>query len=133
MPSGATLRVDVVGVGFEISDELHRHVERRVSYALGRFGPWVERVTVRLSNTANPLGGVDQHCRMRAWLRRRRIVGVRTVDGSSAIDRAVARLARRVEWTLVDGRGAQGSFSHHFDEKPQPAKRRRRTPRREPR
>jgi hypothetical protein len=79
-------------------------VERRLLYALSRFGAGVERVAVRLSDEANPLGGFDRRCCMRAWLRRHDSVRVEAVDGPLAIDRAVGRLAERVEWTLVDGR-----------------------------
>jgi putative sigma-54 modulation protein len=94
----------VVAAGFKVSDDLRRGVERRLLYALSRFGVGVERVAVRLSDEANPLGGFDRRCRMQAWLRRHDSVRVETVDGPLAIDRAVGRLTERVEWTLVDGR-----------------------------
>ena len=101
---GGTLRIDVVAAGFEVSGDLRRSVERRLLYALSRFGAGVERVAVRLSDEANPLGGFDRRCRMRAWLRRAEAVQVETMDGSLAIPRAVERLAERVEWALIDGR-----------------------------
>ena len=90
--------------GFEVGDDLRRSVERRLLYALSRFGPGVERVAVRLSDVANPMGGVDRVCRIRAWLRWHESIRVETMDGPLAIDRAVRRLAARVEWTLVNGR-----------------------------
>jgi hypothetical protein len=64
-------------------------------------------VAVRLSDVANPLGGVDQRCRMRAWLTGKKNVRVETMDGPLAIDRAVGRLAERVGWALVDGRAEE--------------------------
>lgn len=96
----------MIAAGFEVSDDLRRSIELRLLSALSRFGPGVERVVVRLSDAANPLGGVDRRCRMRAWLRRRESVRVQTLDGPSAIPRAVERLTQRVEWALVDGHTA---------------------------
>ena len=93
----------MVAAGFEVSDDLRTDVERRLLYALSRFGAGVERVVVRLSDATNPLGGVDRHCQMRAWLRRHDSVRVETLDGPLAIERAVERLAERVDWVLVNG------------------------------
>jgi ribosomal subunit interface protein len=42
----------VQGLGIPIDPALRSHVERRVGSAIGRFGPKVERVTVRLSDAA---------------------------------------------------------------------------------
>jgi ribosome-associated translation inhibitor RaiA len=100
------VRIEVVAAGIEVSEDLRREVERRLLTALSRFGFRVERVEVRLSDDANPLGGVDRCCRMRAWLRHHGSVEVRTLDGDAAIERAVVRLARRVEWALADRRAA---------------------------
>jgi len=95
-----------MAAGFEVSEELRRDVEQRLLSALSRFGSRVERVAVRLSDDLNPLGGVDRCCRMRARLRHHGSVRVKTLDGPAAIERAVVRLTRRVEWALVDGRAA---------------------------
>ena len=83
---------------------MRRSVEQRLIYSLSRFGEGVERVVVRLAERSNALGGVDRRCQMRAWLKHRKSVGVVTLDGPGAIDRAVDRLAIRVEWALVNGR-----------------------------
>jgi ribosomal subunit interface protein len=44
------MRVVVRGSGIAVDEAMRSHVERRVGSALGRFGPRVERVTVRLSD-----------------------------------------------------------------------------------
>lgn len=46
------MRVLVQGMGIEVGTALRSHVERRVGSAIGRFGPKVERVSVRLSDAA---------------------------------------------------------------------------------
>jgi hypothetical protein len=64
-------------------------------------------VTVRLAEPENPLGGIDQRCRMRAWLvphtdgiRAEAING--TID--AVVTRAAAQLAKRVA-SVLDGHG----------------------------
>jgi hypothetical protein len=94
----------VFKAGDGVGADMRRGVERRLLYALSRFGPGVERVTVRLSDVVNPLGGVDRRCRMRAYLRRQESIRVETLDGPQGIDRAVSRLAERVEQALASGR-----------------------------
>ena len=106
------MRIDVVAAGFDISDDLRKRVRQRVLLSLSRFAPGVERITVHLSDEVNPLGGLDRCCRMQAWLVRRKSVRVETKDGALAIERAVERLATRVEWALVDGRGGPDSRLH---------------------
>jgi len=108
--AGRTLRIEVVAAGFEVTDDLRGSVERCLLFSLSRFGPGVERVVVRLSDTANPLGGFDRRCRMRAWLRRHESVRVEALDGPFAIERAVERLTKRVEWVLVNGRAETESL-----------------------
>ena len=105
--AGGTLRIEVFSAGRRVEDGLRRSVGQRLLYALSRYGAGIERVAVRLSDVANPLGGVDQRCRMRAWLTGKKNVRVETMDGPLAIDRAVGRLAERVGWALVDGRAEE--------------------------
>src|SRR6185295_17522287 len=80
-------------------------VDRRVRLALGRFGRRVQRVTVRLAALANPLGGSDQRCRMRAWLQGAGDVRAEAINGKieAAIARAATRLATAVAWALDAG------------------------------
>lgn len=101
------MKILVTGVDGTVSDAVRGNVERRVLLALSRFAPRLEKVTVRLAEPENPLGGNDQRCRMRAWLvpstngiRAEAING--TVD--AVVTRAAARLAKRVA-SVLDGHG----------------------------
>ena len=89
-----------VDVGF--SDAMRGKVVRRVLLALSRFGPRVAKVTVRLTEPANPLGGFDQRCRMRAWLRHTEDVRAEAINGrvDTAVARAAAQLAKRIDSAL---------------------------------
>jgi ribosome-associated translation inhibitor RaiA len=92
------LRIDVTRDDVDLSASLRGKVVRRVLLALSRFGPNVTKVSVRLAEPANPLGGVDQRCRMRAWLHGRDGIRAEAInDGfEAAVTRAAAQLAKRL-------------------------------------
>jgi hypothetical protein len=102
------LRIDVKGADLR-SEAVRGMAVRRVLLALSRFGGQVRKVTVRLAEPANALGGVDQRCRMRAWLQASDDVHAEAVNGriEAAVARAAMRLAKRVGWAL-DGAGSDG-------------------------
>jgi sigma 54 modulation/S30EA-like ribosomal protein len=101
---GGALRIAVTG-RIQLSDVLRERLTRRVLLALSRFGPRLRKVTVRLAEPANPLGGVDRRCRIRAWLQDSDDIHAEAIqDGfEAAVARAAARLAKRVDSALEDG------------------------------
>ncbi len=103
--AGGALKIDVTGVEVSLSEDLRGKVVRRVLLALSRFGPRVRKVTVRLTEPVNPLGGVDQRCRMRAWLQERDGIQAEAINGGieAAVARAAAQLAKRVDSALDGG------------------------------
>jgi hypothetical protein len=102
------LRVDVTG-DVHVPDVLRARLVRHVLLALSRFGPRVRRATVRLAEPANPLGGVDQRCRIQAWLQDSEDLQAEAINGDfeEAVVRAAAQLADRVGFAL-DGDGHHG-------------------------
>jgi ribosomal subunit interface protein len=82
----------------EITLELREHVERRLGFALGRFGGRVGRVTVSLEDLNGPRGGLDQHCRIEVGLvPSGKVMAEATgVEVIAAVNRAAERIARRV-------------------------------------
>jgi len=100
--TGRTLRIDVTRAGLRPSAGLRAMAVRCVRLAMGRFGVRVQKVTVRMAEPANPLGGLDQRCRMRAWLQAAGGVRAEAINGKmeAAVGRAAARLALGVAWAL---------------------------------
>jgi len=100
------LRIDVTGTGFVLTKALRGDVRRRVLLAMSRFGREVQRVTARLTESENPLGGVDQRCRVRAHLPSGLVLRAEAMNGriEAAVGRSASRLALRVAETL-DGDG----------------------------
>ena len=100
------MKIDVTGVDAAIPEILLVKIERLVLLALSRFAPRIRQVTVRLAEPVNPLGGVDQHCRMRASLRDGGSVHSEALNGGfeAAVARTAALLAKRMDSVLVGGR-----------------------------
>jgi len=103
--AAGTLRIDVTGASLRLSAAQNARVVRRVLLTLSRFGPRVHRVSVRVSELASPLGGMDRRCRMRAWLQAGDGIGVEVINGriEAAVGRAATRLAARVACVLDGG------------------------------
>jgi hypothetical protein len=78
-----------------------------VLLALSRYSSRVQRVTVRLTEPANPLGGIDQRCRMRAFIATGGDIRAEAIHGTveAAVARAAGHLARRLALALKGGSG----------------------------
>ena len=84
----------------EVSDRLRTHVERRLGFALARFGQRIARVIVRFSD-ADGEGGANKRCQIHVGLRSRSARAEDTqVDLLAAIDGAVERVSRSVAHVL---------------------------------
>jgi ribosomal subunit interface protein len=86
------------------------YVERRLHFALSRFGDRVGKVTTRIRlSDASTTGEIM--CRISADLRPFGAVLAEATDADvyTAIDRCVARLARRCDSKCTRSRGAQSS------------------------
>ena len=96
------MTISVRGDGIDVSPELGGLVERRLSFALSRFGGRVRAVSVGLTDLNGPRGGIDKRCSMQARLAPRGSVRVEDTDSDlpAAIDRAATRLARAVTRAL---------------------------------
>ena len=117
-----------------VTDVLRERLVRRVLLALSRYGPRVRRLTVRLAEPVNPLGGVDQRCRIRAWLQDGDSIDAddiraEALDGSfeEAVVRASAQLATRLG-TVLNGDGNHGPAAMPVIQQParKPSRRRER-------
>jgi hypothetical protein len=110
------LKIDVMAADARVSQVVRTMVVRLVRLALSRFGRRVQKVSVRIAEAANPLGGIDRRCRMHAWLQAAGDVRAEAINGrvETAVGRAAARLATGVAWALDASlgtpRGRRGSI-----------------------
>jgi len=78
---------------------LLEYAERRLEFALGRFGDRVQRVMIYLEDINGPRGGIDKRCRMVARLNqpaREVVVEGFEAELESLIDRTADRLGQSV-------------------------------------
>lgn len=92
------MKLDIVGRGVEVTEALAIHVERRLRFALGRFGMRVPHVAVTVADLNGPRGGVDQLCRIIADItpRGKVVVEVRDTEAVIAVARAAERIGRAI-------------------------------------
>ena len=92
------MRIHVRSRGFDLTNALRAHAERRLLFALGRFGRRVQSVMLRMDDVNGPRGGADKRCQIVARLVPWGDVRVEEPDGDlyGAIDRAADRLDRAV-------------------------------------
>ena len=81
--------------GFDLTDALRDHVERRLGFAFARGGERIRRILVRLSDINGPRGGCDKRCHLRVCLEQSPEVVIEETQGDlySAVDRAAKRAA----------------------------------------
>ncbi|MDP2811649.1 MAG: HPF/RaiA family ribosome-associated protein [Rhodocyclaceae bacterium] len=97
------MRIDIQASGFELTDGLREHTERRLQFALSWASHDVRKVVVRLSDINGPRGGNDKRCRIQIPLPRTPDIVIEDTEPDLyvAIDRAADRaersLARRLE------------------------------------
>jgi ribosomal subunit interface protein len=92
------MRISVRSLGMVTTEAIRSHVERRVLFAVGRFGERIEDVSARLGDANGPRGGADKTCRLVATLEGAGQVVVEDADPDLyvAVDRATSRLGRTV-------------------------------------
>lgn len=77
--------------GLPPGTDFREFVELRLGFALARFSPRIEDVSVRLEDENGPKGGVDKSCRISVDLGRLGIVMAEDVD--AVLEAAVSRAA----------------------------------------
>ena len=107
------MRIHVRSRGFELTNALRAHAERRLLFALGRFGRRLQSVMLRVDDVNGPRGGPDKRVQIAARLAPSGEVRVEDRDGNLcvAIDRAADRLDRAVTREMERRRDMRPVFS----------------------
>lgn len=92
------MQISVMGKVFRGDDELREFAERRLCFALGRFGPRVRGVSIRIVDLNGPKGGDDKSCRVVVEVTRLAdvVIEERGESIQSVLSRAVERAGRAV-------------------------------------
>jgi hypothetical protein len=103
------LRIDVTSAGIVLTKARRGEVRRSVLLAMSRFGREVHGVRAHLAEANNPLGGIDQRCRVRARLHSGLVLRAEAIGGQieTTVGRSATRLALLVAAALDVGSGGR--------------------------
>jgi putative sigma-54 modulation protein len=93
------MRIDIQARGFDLTQGLREHAERRLQFALAWADKDVRSVSIRLSDVNGPRGGNDKRCQIKIPL----VGGPDVVieDAEADLYVAIDRAAERTERTLA--------------------------------
>ena len=104
------MQIEIRGREIKVSEWLHKHIERRVHFALERFSERIRKVRVQVRDLNGPRGGVDKSCQLVISLVPASTVVLET-RGSNLYgtidclaDRAATSIVRRLKRTHGRGR-----------------------------
>ncbi|PKO90913.1 MAG: 30S ribosomal protein S30 [Betaproteobacteria bacterium HGW-Betaproteobacteria-10] len=105
------MHINIQASGFELTEGLRQHTERRLSFALGWANRDVRKIAVRLFDVNGPRGGEDKCCRIQVTLPKMQDVVIEDTEANIyvAIDRAADRAERSVGRRLERQREHQHS------------------------
>lgn len=107
------MNIHIRAQGFELTDRLREHTERRLRFALGWADDRLRQVSICLSDENGPRGGEDKRCRIQIAFpgAPNVVIDDTEADLYVAIDRAADRAGRSVAHRLERQRdGRQGSL-----------------------
>lgn len=92
------MHIDIQTNGFDLTDGLREHTERRLRFALSWASHDVQKIAVRLFDVNGPRGGNDKRCRIQIPLPGTADVIIEDTESDLyiAIDRAADRAERAV-------------------------------------
>ena len=88
--------------GVALEQGLREHIERRLTFAMSRFGARVLKTVVHLADNNGPKGGVDKSCLIVVRLRGLGELVAELVDTDwlAVVDRATTRIGHNVSREL---------------------------------
>lgn len=92
------MRIDIQARGFELTEGLRQHTERRLQFAIDWASDEVTTVKVRFSDINGPRGGNDKCCTIQIPIAGQRDVFIKDTEADLYV--AIDRAANRVERTL---------------------------------
>jgi ribosome-associated translation inhibitor RaiA len=95
------MRLSVSGDRVKVTTGLREYIDRRLRFALGRFGPAIDHVSVRVGDANGPRGGVDKHCQIVVKLRAPGSNFISIDDNDEDLRAAVARASSRAGRTVA--------------------------------
>ena len=95
------MQFSISGDRVKVTTGLREYIDRRLYFALGRFGPAIDHVDVRVGDVNGPRGGVDKHCQIVVKLLASGSNPIAVNDNDEDLRTAVARASNRAGRTVA--------------------------------
>ncbi len=95
------MQFSVSGDRVKVTTSLREYIDRRLHFALGRFGPAIDHVSVRVADVNGPRGGVDKHCQIVVKLRASGSNPIAVDDNDEDLYAALVRASNRAGRTVA--------------------------------
>lgn len=95
------MRFSVSGDRVKVTTALREYIDRCLHFALGRFAPVIDHVSVRVGDVNGPRGGIDKHCQIVVKLQAAGSNPIATNDKDEDLRAAVARASNRAGRTVA--------------------------------
>jgi ribosome hibernation promoting factor len=95
------MQFSLSGDRIRVTTSLREYIDRRLHFALGRFGPAIDHVRVRVGDVNGPRGGVDKHCRIVVKLRASGSNPIAVDDNDEDLYAALVRASNRAGRTVA--------------------------------
>jgi len=95
------MRFSVSGDRVQVTTDLREYIDRRLHFALGRFSPAIDHVSVRVGDINGPRGGVDKYCQIVVKLRASGSSPIAIGDNDEDLYAAVTQASNRAGRTVA--------------------------------
>ena len=95
------MQFSVSGDRIKVTTNLREYIDRRLHFALGRFGPTIDHVSVRVRDVNGPRGGVDKQCQIVVKLRDSGGNPIAIDDNDEDLYAAIAQASNRAGRTVA--------------------------------
>ena len=95
------MRMVASGDHVELTSDLRDHIDRCLYFSIGRFGPAIQSVDVRVGEANGHRGGIDKHCRIIVKLRGNGAPQITLDEHDANVYGAVAQAATRLGRTVA--------------------------------
>lgn len=102
------MKLSIIDRNCEMSDETREFAERRFLFALSRFDSKIARVSIVVTDTNGPRGGIDKVCQV--VIKTRRLGEIYVTGEDSQIEACVARTADRAARSVARAIGRNQQF-----------------------
>lgn len=100
------MKIDIQSTDVVLDESTHEHIHRKLKLALSRMEPFIETISVHLSNVADSSNGNNKQCCLKISLTHKPDIIIEDIqtDLPYVIDRAIQKASRIINRKLEVGK-----------------------------